>query len=430
MCGGVFFIRESMSESEELPSEKQPRIFRFVRGTINNILSETPAWPENPLKLRLESIGIYQDFSGPAIKELEENNEIERIQLGEHRYITNPESATKEPDEEIHDATERFYEVLENQNRAFFAECVTYVVLCHIYQDVKSRLDIDVLPKGNYPRKMRGFTSELDGLVEMQHELFPIEVYNGQKYMMDSHSKMNDANTLSFDEEPISNPLIISRISSEEARKRVFGLNGLIIDAGKIFVCEEKHPNIESALETLKISDHVELLPKFETSKGTELDGRTYHDLARDTHGGYSEIVPDKMSDAGEEMSDEVIKRFKGGIYLLYVNTFYRRASERIEREACLVLQEFYNRLLRKSGSTDYDELIDISWDNFLEKHTRLKNPANRKDAILQQTRDYISRLVSEGIVQRHESGVYTPGADHPNKTLSFSDPNVKVKEI
>lgn len=419
-----------MSDGEEPPSEKHPNIFQFVKGCVHNTLSNTPAWPENPFKLRLEGIGIYQDFSGPAIAELEERGIIERVQIGQHRYITNPETDTDEPKDEIQNATETFYDVLEDQHRAFFAEFVTYVALTYIYQDSRTNLDMDILPKGNYPRKMRGFTAELDGLVEMQHELFPIEAYNGQNYMTDSHKKIEEAHTLSSDEEPISNPLIISRISSEEARKSVFGLSGLIIDAGKIFVCEDNYPDINKVLEKLKISDQIELLPKLETSGGKELDGTTYHSLARDTHGGYSEIVPSKMSNAANEISDEVIKRFRGGIYLLYVNTFYRRADERTEREACLVLQEFYNRLLRKSGSVDYDDLIDESWKSFTEKYQRLKNPELRKDSILAQTQEYVNRLRSEGLVQRHESGVLTPAANHPNKTLDFSHPNVTVDDI
>lgn len=419
-----------MVASNKPPSEKQESIFKFVRGTLNSVLETTTAWPENPFKLRLEGAGIYQDFSGPAIAELEANGKIERDHFDGHRYLTKPGPGNNKPDDDIKEATEIFYDTLNNQHRAYFAECLTYAALSKIYETLRHNIDVDILPKGNYPRKMRGFRGELDGLVELRHELFPIEVYNGQKYMMGSHKKMGEATKLSFEEEPISNPLIISRISSEEARKHVFGLNGLIIDAGKIFICKDNHPGIKNALETLQITGQTELFSKMETSDGRKLDGETYHNLARDTQGGYSEITPTKMSDASRDISDEVLERFRGGIYLLYVNTFYRRANGRIERESCLVLQEFYNRLLRESGSTDYEDLMNLSWEAFKNKYPRIKNPSGRKESIIDQTRDYLTRLESEGMAQWYESGMYISAASHPNRTLSFSECTVTEQKI
>lgn len=420
-----------MSNGDNVPpSQKQTVLHRFVQTAIRGRLAVSPAWPENPFKLSLELAGIYQDFSGPSISELEEQGDISRIEVNGIRYIAEPGDDPEGPTDEILQATKDLYTALENQNRAYFAECVTYVALSKVYEELRENIDIDVLPKGNYPRRFRGYRGELDGLLELRRELFPIEQYNGQKFMTDWHPKMDECEELSMEEEPVSNPLLVSRISSENARDIVFRMNGLIIDAGKIFACEEYHPDLEDTLETLNIRDHFEFLPKFETEDGVELDGRDYHQYARDVHGRYADITPLKMASASELLPEDVMRRFRGGVHLVYVNTFYRRSSDRIDREAALVLQEVYNLLLRSSEGADYQDILEEAWEDFMERYPRLKEATGRKDAILDRTGAYIQRLVSENVVTRRGNRIYARRSDHPSLSLSFSEPNVTTESI
>jgi hypothetical protein len=136
------------------------------------------------------------------------------------------------------------------------------------------------------------------------------------------------------------------------------------------------------------------------------------------------------MLSACNVIPDEVLSRFKGGVHLLYVNTFFRKSSDRTEKAGCLLLQEFFNRLLRHSGSTDYDDLIELSWEKFTNKYTRLKQPEQRKESIIAKAESHINRLQTMNIIGKSNGSVYSYADKHPHLSLDFSDPNVQVSDI
>lgn len=409
-----------MGDGHKPPSEQYPQLYNFTKATVNKRLDDKGAWPENPLKLELEGAGIYQDFSGPAIGELETKGEIKRFTVDGHRYLTKATGSKDALSESTRIATNDFATGLQQQGRAFFAECIVYTCLCKIYTEVRDNIDLDILPKGNYTRKMRGYRGELDGLLELQHELFPIEVYNGYAYMNKKHDKMSEAKKMNSSDEPVSNPLIVGRLSSKGARRQLFKMNGAIIDAGKIFCIEGENKDFVEASKELNVRNHIETVPPIQASN-TTLDGKSYHSKALDAQGHYEKIQPENIKEGIDGIPDPVVRRFRGGVHLLYVNTFYRRSDERLVREASLVIQEAYNRLLRRESGIDSSELLDQAWSDFDRRYRRLKDASARKEAIIDNAREITNRLEKEGVILRRNGKLYARASDHPHITLETS---------
>lgn len=398
------------------PSRQNPQIFNYVQQAVQSTLASHQAWPRNYFQLRLEDAGIFQDHSGPCLRELQQQGGHEVTTTNDINYITQPGGGT--PDQQIQDATEEVYRALQNQDRAFFAELAVYVGLAKVYEELTDYISIDVHPKGNYPRKLRGVTNELDGLLELWQENFPVEVHNGHQYITDNHSKIGQITNLSFDDEPVSNPLLVCRLSSENARKEAHGMNGTIFDVGDIVACELNHPDLADAVNTLDLSNHFVLLPELTTADGYNLDGATYHRFAKD-YDLYERVTPRQVAPAADELPDSFLRRIRGGLHLLYVNTFYRRMSDPVDEYACLVLQPLFHHLLRQSNGVDLRTLLDIGWQDFRQRYPSI-NAQSQQSSILDRTRELVWRLRDENIVYERGGDLYARASDHPHTSLSF----------
>ena len=128
---------------------------------------------------------------------------------------------------------------------------------------------------------------------------------------------------------------------------------------------------------------------------------------------------PAEVVVAADTLSDQYVRRIRGGVQLFYVNSFYRSASERTEWEASLVLQQIYNLLLRVGGMTR-QVALDMGWDEFTDSHGNVKSANQRRGMILDQTRDYIQQLLEERVLVEQNDQLHARRATHPQQTFSF----------
>ncbi|MFB6185597.1 MAG: hypothetical protein ABEI86_01855, partial [Halobacteriaceae archaeon] len=296
------------------------------------------------------------------------------------------------------------------------AELGIYAAICKIHDELP--VSMDVHPKGNYPRKLRGKNTELDAFVEFFQERFPVEVYNGFQFVDDSHNKItDDLPQLSSEENPISNPVLINRLSSPFAKDEV-PKNGLIIDTQAVLVCEENHPDLMENVNVLNIDPHFEMLPRIQTEDGLEFDGT-------DWKGGpenYSDVLPSKMVSAASELPDAFLRRIRGGLQFLYVGTLFRRMSELVDQVAAIVVQDIYHHLLRHPNGTPRSDVIDIGWDSYGSRYSRVKASVDRFEPdIRDRAEELLSRLRSDNIVYEDSGKLYARKALHPHISFDFS---------
>jgi len=404
---------------------------QLIEQAILNRLDDHPAWPRTVFRLELETAGIYQDRSGKILNQLKEDGKIgvKSLNINHHDnnpipFITRPEDPLPDPTDDIREATadlNAFY-----RESSDFSELTAYTALCKVRDEIGDNITaMEVLPSNNYPLQLGGFQSQLDGLVRIDNEYVPIEIYNGSDYLSkrsdESLSKKYKQIQNRFrDEQPISHPMLINRRSDgkmkKEARK---SFNTVVVDTDIIIGCEDTHPEIKHIAKKFNLSNIIRLIPPLKTKSGEELDGADYITASRSNQEAKTIRPASEMVEAADALPPQYVKRIRGGVQLHYVNMFYRKASETVERNAAGVLQQIYNILLREGGMTR-QTAIDMGWDTYEENYTYVKSLKEQEEMVREQTHTYITQLREANVIEEANGKIYARKAAHPQQTFSF----------
>ena len=368
--------------------------------------------------------GVYQDESGQALKELKSAGEVDRKDIDvngtERVYFTRPETPTPEPEDEIQATVRRFESFLEQSG--YFGNLAVYVALCKIHQELSDYITgFEVLPEAPRPYLLNNPGREPDAVILFPDEKVPVEVYNGGDYLGTNTRKFRQLRDLSTDPDGSlpTNPMLINHRSDDDIKQSVRTRNGLVVDTGLILACETKRDDIQDVLETLHLERRIEFIPEIETADGEALNGREYEDLSRGEDDVDIIHPPSKLAPAASDLPDQFLQRIRGGVQLQYVNSIYREGHEPMKADACFILQEIYNILLREGGHTRQD-IIDKGWEKATDRYRRLKSAEQRKPAILDETRSLLNRLRDERIITERNGELHARKAEHPQQDLTF----------
>lgn len=398
---------------------------RFAKQIALQRLESHPAWPRTAYRLECESAGVYQNTSGRALSQLLEDGKINRNDIdvnGENRvYFTRPESPPPDPEDKVKLAVREFEQFLTKSGH--FGNLAAYVALCKVHNELNDYISgFSVLPEAPRPYLLNNPGREPDAVVLLPEERVPVEVYNGGDYVSKNTRKFEQLSDLSTDPDGSvpTNPMLINHRSDDEVKSTVrTGMNGLVIDTGLMIACENKRAEIEDVLETLHLESRIEFVPEVETADGVALDGQDYNNLSR----GQADVdliyPPSKLAPAADNLPEQFLQRIRGGIQLQYVNSIYREDHERTMSDACLVLQEIYNILLREGGHTR-SKIMDKGWEEAIDQYRRLKSAEERKPSILDATGSLLSRLQNERIISRRSGELHARKAEHPQQDLVF----------
>lgn len=406
-----------------MPSAQGP--IDFAKQIALARIESHPAWPRTAFQLECESAGVYQDEAGKALSELKESDRVGRkdISIGgtDRVYFTRPEDPTPTPEDRIQDAVQEFENFLTESG--YFANLAVYVALCKIHNELSEHITgFDVLPESPRPFLLNNPGREPDGVILLPDERVPVEVYNGGDYLGMNTRKYRQLYDLSSDPDgsPSINPMLINHRSDDEIKASVRrSMDGMVIDTGCIVGCENKRSEIEGTLETLNLRRRIDFVPEIETADGVTLDGRDYDNLSRDSDDIDLIHPPSKMVPAAEDLPDQFLQRIRGGVQLQYVNSIYREDHERAAADACLVIQEIYNILLREGGH-DRQDAISEGWDKATDRYRRLKSAEERKPSILDEARSFINQLLDQRIITERNGELHARRAEHPQQDLSF----------
>lgn len=406
-----------------MSSRKGP--IRFAKQLALQRLESHAAWPRTAYRLECESAGIYQDTAGLALHQLQNDKKVGRKDIdvnGTTRvYFTRPESPTPEPKDEIKNAVREFERFLTKSGH--FGNLAAYVALCKIQDELNGYISkFSVLPEAPRPFLLHNPGREPDAVALLPEERVPIEVYNGGDYVGVNTRKFEQLSDLSKDPDGNvpTNPMLINHRSDDEIKRIVrTGMNGLVIDTGLMLACENKRDEIQDVLETLHLESRIEFVPELETTDGEALDGQDYNDLSRGEEDVDRIHPPSKLAPAAEDLPEQFLKRIRGGIQLQYVNSIYREGHERTRSDACFVLQEIYNILLREGGHTR-SEIKNKGWEEATKRYRLLKSAEERKPSILDETGLLLTRLQNERIITERSGKLHARKAEHPQQDLTF----------
>jgi len=397
----------------------------FAKQIALQRLDTHPAWPRTAFRLECESAGVYQDESGKALEQLKTEGKIDRKDInsgGQQRvYFTRPETPTPEPEDEIQAAVRQFESFLTKSG--YFANLVVYVALCKIHDELSDYITgFEVLPEAPRPFLLNNPGREPDAVVLLPDEKVPIEVYNGGDYLGKNTRKYDQLRDLSTNPNGSlpTNPMLINHRSDDDIKKSVRRrMNGLVVDTGLILACEDRHDEVQDILETLHLERRIDFIPEIKTTEGETLNGEDYEDLSRGKDDVSIIHPPSKLAPAATDLPDQFLQRIRGGVQLQYVNSIYREGHERTTADACFVLQEIYNILLREGGYKR-KEIIDKGWEEATNRYRRLKSVDQRKTSILDETNSLLNRLRDEHIVTERNSELHARKAEHPQQDLTF----------
>lgn len=408
-----------MTGEESNPSEEQRAIFDFVRSAVCNRLDQFGTWPANLFKLELEQHGIYQNFSGRILAELQQRKIVDRGMFDDYPYIV-PFGKDEPPDSEVREHTEDFYAFIRSESTSSFAELCVYATLCDRLDTLGDNSDFEVFPKGEYPYKIREHDDEVDALFSIPYEYFPVEVYNGTGLVdQELHNKASQIEKNSTRSPSDVNPILVSRLAASNFRSFTRRQNGVVADTGVIIGCQESVPDLGSSIEFLNLDSLVELVPPIQSDDGRKITGSVYDDLVTSEPRA---VHPQNMSSAAQPLPDVFCDVLAGLLNLVFVNSFYRRAETPTQREAALVLQNCFHPLMRQGGGFDTDELVEIGWTRLEDKYRQIEKARPRESQIRSTTKDYITDLLDVGIIQRRSNGLYARSCTHPHASLQFPE--------
>ena len=354
---------------------------------------------------------------------MKNSGEIDRIEIQAIPYAV--ESEDERPDSRVVSATRQFYEFLDSDEAFQFAELAAYTAFSKAYSSLVDHANVEILPKGHYPRRLRGIRNEVDGLLEIGSERFPVEVYNGIDYLVEERSndptdptKLDQIEDRTMSDPVQSNPVLVSRLASERLRKTLRQLNGTVLDTGGIVASETNARYERSVTQDLHVSERVFTVPELVTEEGYELTGQKFDRWVTE----YPErILPEKAETAADVLPDVYVRRVRGAVNLLFVNQLYRRTSDRIERVACLVVQYAYHHLLR-SGRLSRDELFERGWQDLERNYRNFHDAKQFEDRIEDHVREKVNSLRESRVIEDRSTGLYARGADHPHADLTFPE--------
>lgn len=404
-----------------------------VRLYLEQHFQNFDIWPKNIFKLECEKYGIYQNQTGMALDHL-----INHQDLREHsietdsktiKFISEHETGTITQDSTVVENTKAFYENITDTGH--FASLVGYIAVCKVYDELENASDItDVLPEGNQGDTLFHTNRVPDGLMIYPNEYVPIEVYNGTDYLSRRTDKYRQLEGLSCFEYDVdesefvrtnninSHPLLINRRAADDVRSALWHMNGLAINTDCMFACEPNHGDLKSLIEFFRLDEFFHFLPKFDTTLDDTLDGITYENR-RSGSDPIRVRPPEIMIEDANQIPDQYLKRVRGGVQLHYVNYFYRRFSDSTRKDACFVLQELYNQLLRQGGK-ERSTALDDAWLKASQKYRRLRGIDHRQqEMILDQAIDLIDRLIDENIIFPRDGKLYARKSSHPQPSLA-----------
>lgn len=396
----------------------------FAKKIALQRVDSHPAWPRTAFRLECEAVGVYQDESGQALKELKSSGEIRRkdIEVGgtQRVYFTRPQTPKPEPTDEIQEAVREFEAFLTKCG--YFGNLAVYTALCKVHDEVGNYITgFDVLPEAPRPYLLNNPGRKPDAVIRFPDEKVPVEVYNGGDYLGTNTRKYEQLTDLSTnpDGNLPTNPMLISHRSDDDLKKSVRSMDGMIVDTGLILACENKRDEIQHVLKTLNLEQRIEFVPEIETADGSSLDGRDYDDLSRGQADVSTIHPPSELAPGADVLPDQFLQRIRGGVQLQYVNSIYREKNDSARGDACFVLQELYNTLLREGGHTRAD-VLDKAWNKATDRYRRLKSAEQRKPAILDRTGSLVNRLIDERIITERNGEYHARKAEHPQQDLSF----------
>lgn len=398
---------------------------KFAKQVALNLLDDHPAWPMSTYQLECEKAGVYQNVSGEALQELRRNGEIGRLRVpvnGDQRtYFTRLDDPQPEPEEHVYEAACKFDEFLTNSGH--FANLTTYIALCKIHEELNENITgFDVLPEGPHRYLLNNPGREPDGVVSLPDEHVPVEVYNGGDYLGKNTRKYRQLTDLSTDPDAgtATNPMLINRRSDDEIKAEVRRLmNGMVVDTDCIVAPDKNRDEIKEALEILRLEGSVDFLPEIETTDGISLDGEDYDGLSAGEQDVDIVRPPSKLAPSAEILPEQYLKRIRGGVQLMYVNSIYREGHGPMKQDACLVLQEVYNLLLRHGGLRR-EEALRRGWGATTDQYTRLKSAEARKEPILDEADSLLRRLQEENIITKRGGKIHARKAEHPQQHIEF----------
>jgi len=353
--------------------------------------------------------------------EMAEKDMIEREFADNYPYFVKQGDGPPANGTEVRQKTNTFYALTNDDYKPSFAELTLYTLLCRERKQLSDETGMEIFPKGEYPYKRHGNPDEIDALLRLNREIFPVEVYNGIQLLDMSKEKKREQlikNSVP-DEKPANNPVLTSRLAAEEMRSFVRGKNGSVIDTGVIVACKETNPNLEEAAKFLNLEQRIEIIPRIKTEEGYELDGEKYDKWATKHP---NRLLPKNLDSSADILPESYTRPIRGGLHLLYVNTFYRKSSNIIEKESSMLLQNAFHALLRHSSGMVTNELLETGWDRFEDNYSNIKKAKPREKAIRDKAREYISTLQEQNILIRRSGDLHVRASDHPHASLRFPE--------
>lgn len=401
----------------------------LIESYTRQMIEEHRAWPKNMLQLGLECRqrppegnlkGIYQGETGKILAQMDRAGEVdvfERKVKGEEHKFVGEVGCGGVPGEVM----DHYLKINEFVNECgHFASLSAYVALCKVVDEL-SKVSINVSPEDQYA-VLYHTSRPPDVLLQYDNEFVPVEVYNGRNtldtpgegYESDKYEQMRDYQTATSEFDIDCYPMLINRRSTDSLRETVRQWNGMVIDTDYLLAPESRRQEINETIRLFDISETISFVDDIKASDGTVITGHMYNEAGS----GDPLLRPSSaIASNASKLPDRYLNRIRGGLQLHYVNSYYRRRYKSNSREACELVQNVYNQLLREGGKEPTDA-IETAW-----RKSRFGGSMNQTQRvqITEIAQEMIDELATQRVIFKDSGGdIHARRAEHPQQDLSF----------
>jgi hypothetical protein len=301
-----------------------------------------------------------------------------------------------------------------------FASLAAYVALCGVVEELNN-VNISVNPEDNYSI-LYHVSRPPDVLLQYDSEFVPVEVYNGrntldtpsERYESNKYEQMRDCQTATSEFDINCYPMLINRRSTDDLQGTVRQWNGMVIDTDYLLAPESRRQEMIDTLRFFDITETVAFVDKIKAADGTVITGNMYNEAGA----GSPLLRPTSaIASNASNLPDRYVDRIRGGLQLHYVNSYYRRRYRVNSKEACELVQNVYNQLLREGGK-DLDDAIETAWEK--ARFGAAMSPVQREQ-ITDLAQEITDELITQRVIFRQSGGnIHARRAEHPQQDLSF----------
>ena len=343
---------------------------KIFASELTEIIDSEGLCLETELKLRMENLNFYEDYTSQSLERMSEKQEIrvKTFDLYENQWTPSryyyhvglSEMDRRRILERKRSLYQRVWEI--HSNRAYSADYLEALMFLSLVKTALAHPQLKMAIFNPHDRIdwINGYRYAFDGFFTLNSRNYGVQVKNSLHTLFPTSTDLTEFLQLP----PVCQPILISRLSSKGLKTALLKKKGRAFDLKTIIICTEDNPTYDrEPFRNLGIDESIFESPFPLRVAGEEMTGTDFF-----SNKNYQRFSLEELGDAGDRCVPPVLDfKMNGLVRLLYVDGLIDSALKSVMRRGEALLGAFlasasYNYLLAsKRRTVPIDTLYEYS---------------------------------------------------------------------